>query len=83
MPLELLHFLLIELKLGRHYKGQFKITKRGAELLAHPQQLLMELVPYYMMNMDHSSYSRSGDQAVENWDVWLKLLNVETENGST
>jgi hypothetical protein len=26
MPLELLHFLLIELKLGRHYKGQFKIT---------------------------------------------------------
>jgi hypothetical protein len=43
----------------------------------------MELVPYYMMNMDHSSYSRSGDQAVENWDVWLKLLNVETENGST
>ena len=28
------------------------------------QQLLMELVPYYMMNMDHSNYSRSGDQAV-------------------
>tara|TARA_B110000046_G_scaffold77454_1_gene85539 strand:- start:75 stop:794 length:720 start_codon:yes stop_codon:yes gene_type:complete len=82
-PLELLHFLLIKLKLGRHYKGQFKITKRGAELLAHPQQLLMELVPYYMMNMDHSSYSRSGDQAVGNWDVWLNVLNVETENGST
>ncbi len=25
-PLELLHFLLIELKLGRHYKGQFKMA---------------------------------------------------------
>ena len=28
-PHELVHFLLIELKLGRHYKGQFKVTKRG------------------------------------------------------
>ena len=28
VPLELLHFLLIERKLGRHYKGAFKLTKR-------------------------------------------------------
>jgi len=55
-PLELLHFLLVELKLGRHYKGQFKITKRGAKLLAHPAQILDAIVPFYLMNMDHSSY---------------------------
>lgn len=82
-PLELLHFLLLELKLGRHYKGQFKITKRGAELLAHPAQLLNAVVPFYVMNMDHSSYSRSGDQAVGNWDVWFNVLNVEAEDGGT
>ena len=82
-PLELLHFLLLELKLGRHYKGQFKITKRGAELLTHPAQLLNALVPFYVMNMDHSSYSRSGDQAVGNWDVWFNVLNVEAEDGGT
>jgi hypothetical protein len=82
-PLELLHFLLIELKLGRHYKGQFKVTKRGADLLTTPSQLLNTLVSFYLMNMDHSSYSRSGDHAVGNWDVWLNVLNVEAENGGT
>jgi hypothetical protein len=82
-PLELLHFLLIELKLARHYKGQFKITKRGAELLASPAQLLSTLVPFYIFNMDHSSYSRSGEQALGTWDVWLNILNVEAENAAT
>ena len=82
-PLELLHFLLIELKLARHYKGQFKITKRGAELLASPAQLLSTLVPFYIFNMDHSSYSRSGEQALGTWDVWFNILNVEVENAAT
>jgi hypothetical protein len=82
-PLELLHFLLVELKLGQHYKGQFKITKRGAELLAHPAQLVDALIPFYLMNIDHSSYSRSGDQAAGNWDVWFNVLNVEAEDGGT
>lgn len=67
-PLELLHFLLIELKLGRHYKGQFKINKRGSELLANPAQLLNTLVTLYIFNIDHSGYSRSGDQALGTWE---------------
>jgi hypothetical protein len=82
-PLELLHFLLIELKLGRHYKGQFKITKRGSELLANPAQLMNTLVPFYILNIDHSAYSRSGEQPLGTWDVWLNVLNVEAENAAT
>ena len=81
--LELLHFLLIELKLGRHYKAHFKITKRGADLLTTPSQLLNTLVPSFLMNMDHSSYSRSGEQPLGTWDVWLNVLNVEAENAAT
>ena len=80
---ELLHFLLIELKLGRHYKGQFKVTKRGAAMLAHPSQLLNTLVPFYIFNIDHSGYSRSGEQPLGTWDVWLNVLNVEAENAAT
>ena len=82
-PLELLHFLLIELKLGRHYKGQFKITKRGSELLANPTQLLNTLLPFYILKMDHISYSRSSEQPFGKWDVWLNVLNVEIENAAT
>ena len=29
-PLEVLHYLLISLRLGRHFKGEFRLTKRGA-----------------------------------------------------
>ena len=31
-PLEVLHYLLITLRLGRHFKGEFRLTKRGVEL---------------------------------------------------
>ena len=33
--------------------------------------------------MDHSSYSRSGEQPFGKWDVWFNVLNVELENAST
>ena len=29
-PLEVLHNILITLRLGRHFKGEFRLTKRGA-----------------------------------------------------
>ena len=31
-PLEVLHYLLLTLRLGRHFKGEFRLTKRGSEL---------------------------------------------------
>ena len=38
-PLEVLHQLLITLRLGRHFKGEFLLTKRGAELAGAPARL--------------------------------------------
>jgi peptidoglycan/xylan/chitin deacetylase (PgdA/CDA1 family) len=35
-PLEVLHYLLITLRLGRHFKGEFRLTKRGADLAQAP-----------------------------------------------
>lgn len=81
-PLELLHFLLIELRLGRHYKGEFRITKRGAELAQSPGQLFAELIPFYVLNIDHASYSRFDEQPLGTWDVWLNVINVEADHGA-
>lgn len=50
-PLEVLHYLLITLRLGRHFKGEFRLTKRGAALAQAPGKLFSELDP--------SSFSRS------------------------
>lgn len=82
-PLELLHFLLVELKLGRHYKGEFKITKQGKELVQHPAKVFVELIPFYVLNMDHASYSRFDDQPFGTWDIWLNVMNVEIDQGAT
>lgn len=82
-PLEVLHFLLLELKLGRHYKGQFHITKNGKTLVEQPGRLFDGVVPFFLLNVDHGSYSRFGESPIGNWDVWLNVLNVEMDQGAT
>jgi hypothetical protein len=60
-PLEVLHHLLIDLKLGRHYKGTFRITKLGQDLLSRPAMLFETIVPFFLFNVNHAYYSRSED----------------------
>lgn len=79
-PLEVLHFLLISLRLGRHFKGEFRLTKRGTELAQAPSRLFAELIPYFVFQMDHASYARFDDRPFGKWDVWM---NVEADHGTT
>lgn len=57
-PLEVLHALLIAQRFGRHYKGQFRLTKRGAELVQAPGRLFAELIPFFLFRINQASYSR-------------------------
>lgn len=82
-PLELLHFLLIELRLGRHFKSTFRPTKKGRELVQSPGRLFAELIPFFVLRVDHVSYSRLGERPFGNWDVWLNVINVEADQGTT
>jgi hypothetical protein len=82
-PLEVLHFLLISLRLGRHFKGEFKLTKRGKDLAQAPARLFAELIPYYVFQIDHASYARFDARPVGNWDVWMNVINVEADHGTT
>lgn len=82
-PLELLHFLLISLRLGRHFKGEFRLTKRGKELAQAPGRLFAELIPYFLLRVDHASYSRFDDRPLGDWDIWLNVINIKADHGST
>lgn len=82
LPLEMTHFLLTQLKLGRHYKGRFKTTKQGAAMAADRGKLFAELVPFFILGIDHSSYGRFAEQPVGNWDMWLNVINVEADQGA-
>lgn len=80
-PLEALHFLLIELRLGRHFKDEFRLTKRGKELAGTPGLLFAELVPYFVHQIDHTSYARFENHPYGNWGVWMNVINVEADHG--
>ena len=80
-PLQLLHQLLIDLKLGRHYKGTFRITKLGRDMIARPSELFDVLVPFFVFNLNQAYYSRFEEQTFRDWETALNILNVEAENG--
>jgi hypothetical protein len=82
-PLEVLHYLLIKLRLGRHHKGDFKLTKHGAELAQAPGRLFAELIPFFVLEVDHASYARFDERPFGKWDVWANVINVEADHGTT
>ncbi|WP_051108227.1 hypothetical protein [Yoonia vestfoldensis] len=82
-PLEVLHYLLIKLRLGRHFKGEFRVTKRGGELAQAPAPLFGELVPFFVLEIDHVSYARFDERLFGKWDVWMNVINVEADHGTT
>ncbi|PQO24008.1 hypothetical protein C2I36_05275 [Rhodobacteraceae bacterium WD3A24] len=84
MPLMMLHDLMIATKLGRHYKGEFRLTKAGQALVGHPGRIFDTVVPVFLFRVDHASFSRFNDEPLlGNWDVFLNVLNVEAEDGAT
>ena len=79
-----LHDVMIALKVGRHYKGQFKLTKAGQGLVGHPGRIFGIVTPFYLFEVNHARFSRFDDEPIlGNWDVFLNVLNVETEDGAT
>jgi len=80
-PLEMLHFVLLKLKLIRHYKRACKLTKAGRALAGKPGELFNIIAPFYLFRVDHSAYSRFSEPVIGNWDVFLNIINVEAANG--
>jgi len=84
VPLMVLHELMIALKLGRHYKGAFRLTKAGQALVGHPGRIFATVIPAFLFRVDHAGFSRlNDDPLIGNWDVFLTVLNVEAEDGAT
>ena len=82
-PLEVLHYLLITLRLARHFKGEFRLTKRGAELAHAPARLFAELIPFFVLKIDHASYAQFEERPFGKWDVWMNVIKVESDHGTT
>jgi len=57
LPAEL-HDLILALKFGRHFKGEFRLTTFGETLVGHPSRLFWLGAPFYLFRIDHSRNSR-------------------------
>ncbi len=82
-PVGDIHTLLKELKLGRHYKGKFLLTKTGKGIMSYPGRLMSELVPHFLFRLNHGSHLRAKDQILGNWDIFLNVINVKAHHGTT
>lgn len=82
-PLGDLHDTLIALKIGRHYKGNFKLTKPGQALVGQPGRLFGIITPFYLFEVDHQRFSRRVEQLMGNWDIFLNVLDDIAANGCT
>ena len=85
LPLQMLHGLMLAMRLGRHDKGEFRPTKSGQDLAGRPGLIFSTMVPVFLFHPNHASLSARNEEAVPlgNWDVFLNVLNVETQNGAT
>ncbi len=82
LPLAELHGLMLALKLGRHFKGAFRLTPFGTSLVGKPGELFGLLAPFYLFRVDHARNSRLGEERLlGNWDMFLNVINVEGEGG--
>lgn len=78
-----IHVLLQGLQLGRRRKGAFLLTQAGQELVASPGRLFAEVVPAYLFRMNHAAHLRFETRILENWDIFLNVINVEAHHGTT
>ncbi len=82
-PVGDIHELLRGLRLGRHYKGKFVLTKAGKDLVSDPSRVFSELTPHFLFLLDHGSHLRAEDQILGNWDIFLNVVNVEADHGTS
>lgn len=81
-PVVDIHELMLALKLGRHYKGKFLLTKFGRELVSQPARLLAVFIPNFLFRMEHGGHLHVDDQLAGNWDIFLNVINVEADHGA-
>ena len=82
-PLEALHFVLLKLKLIRHYKLTCRLTGAGRDVADKPGDLFNLMMPFWLFEVDHAASSWMAEPGLGNWDVFLGVLNTEAAQGVT
>ena len=81
-PLAELHDIMLALKIGRHFKGEFRLTPFGKTFVGQPGRLFGLVAPFYLFRVDHARNSRLKEERLfGSWEIFLNVINVEAEDG--
>lgn len=75
------HDLMIVMKLGRHVKGKFQVSKKARALASNQGAFFADLAETYLFRYNHSRTARSEFTTPGNWDIFLNTINVEAKEG--
>jgi hypothetical protein len=78
-----LHYLLLRMKLARHYKGKLVLTKTGHGVFGDRFKQFDAVVRALLFDDPQYAEMRWGRNVVGNWDIWLNVLDVETQQGAS
>ncbi len=82
-PAMVVHDLMVVMRLGRHVKGKFQVSKTARALASNRGYFFADLAETYLFRYNHARTARSGLTAPGNWDIFLNIINVEAEQGLT
>jgi len=82
-PVMVVHDLVIVMKLGRHVKGRFRVSKMARGLAARRGAFFSRIAETYLFEYNHARLARSEFTAPGNWDIFLNIINVDAERGLT
>jgi hypothetical protein len=83
-PLAELHELMLALKIGRHFKGEFRLTPFSKTFVGHPGRVFGLVAPFYLFRVDHARHSRlKEERLLGSWEIFLNVINVEAERGTS
>lgn len=67
------------------FNGASFPTCYGPEYISETLRIWAEKqgIPYFVLRIDHASYNRFDDRPFGKWDVWMNVINVEADVGTT
>lgn len=78
-----LHYLLLRMKVVRHYKGKLVLTKLGKSVFEDRFRRFDAAAHALLFDDPHYAEMRYGRNLVGNWNIWLNVLDVEAQHGTT
>lgn len=79
-PLWVIHQLLLETKLARHYKKQLRPTNTGRLLIGNPDRAFNEIVPRFLFHIDHAAMGRGRSEIPGVLSDYLDMLNLAADD---